>query len=77
VLCAADRERGETSTLREALAKGADPGILLKRMHLGQRDTLGVGAAARGCVKSRGPDFNSDGLQSDDLGLWTDRRGVG
>src|SRR5882757_4099691 len=58
-----------TSTLREALAKGADRAIHIEADDLGQRDTLGVARLLADAVKSEAPDLILTGLQSDDLGL--------
>jgi electron transfer flavoprotein beta subunit len=58
-----------TSTLREALAKGADRAIHIEADDLGQRDTLGVAQILADAVKTESPDLILTGLQSDDLGL--------
>ena len=58
-----------TSTLREALAKGADRAIHIAADDLGQRDTLGVAQLLADAVKAEAPDLILTGLQSDDLGL--------
>ena len=58
-----------TSTLREALAKGADRAIHIEADDLGERDTLGVAQVLADAVKSEAPDLILTGLQSDDLGL--------
>ena len=57
------------STLREALAKGADRAIHIEVDDLGDRDTLGVAQMLMDAVKSEAPDLILTGLQSDDLGL--------
>lgn len=57
------------STLREALAKGADRAIHIEADDLGSRDTLGVAQALADAVKPESPDLILTGLQSDDLGL--------
>jgi len=57
------------STLREALAKGADRAIHIEADDLGSRDTLGVAQVLADAVKSESPDLILTGLQSDDLGL--------
>ena len=67
VLCAGPER--VTSTLREALAKGADRAIHIEADDLGQRDTLGVARLLADAVKSEAPDLILTGLQSDDLGL--------
>ncbi len=58
-----------TSTLREALAKGADRAIHIEADDLGERDTLGVAQLLADAVKTEAPDLILTGLQSDDLGL--------
>jgi electron transfer flavoprotein beta subunit len=58
-----------TSTLREALAKGADRAIHIEADDLGERDTLGVARMLADAMKSESPDLILTGLQSDDLGL--------
>jgi electron transfer flavoprotein beta subunit len=58
-----------TSTLREALAKGADRAIHIEADDLGERDTLGVAQILADAVKAEAPDLILTGLQSDDLGL--------
>ena len=57
------------STLREALAKGADRAIHIEADDLGDRDTLGVAQILADAVKAESPDLILTGLQSDDLGL--------
>jgi electron transfer flavoprotein beta subunit len=58
-----------TSTLREALAKGADRAIHIEADDLGARDTLGVAQILADAMKVEAPDLILTGLQSDDLGL--------
>jgi len=58
-----------TSTLREALAKGADRAIHIEVNDLVERDTLGIARILADAVKAEGPDLILTGLQSDDLGL--------
>lgn len=58
-----------TSTLREALAKGADRAIHIEADDLGERDTLGVAEMLAEAVRGEAPDLILTGLQSDDLGL--------
>jgi electron transfer flavoprotein beta subunit len=58
-----------TSTLREALAKGADRAIHIEADDLGERDTLGVAQILAEAMKDESPDLVLTGLQSDDLGL--------
>jgi electron transfer flavoprotein beta subunit len=67
VLCAGPER--VTSTLREALAKGADRAIHIEADDLGERDTLGVAQILAEAVKTESPDLILTGLQSDDLGL--------
>ena len=57
------------STLREALAKGADRAIHIEADDLGSRDTLGVAQVLADAIKPESPDLVLTGLQSDDLGL--------
>jgi electron transfer flavoprotein beta subunit len=58
-----------TSTLREALAKGADRAIHIEADDLGERDTLGIAQILADTAKDESPDLILTGLQSDDLGL--------
>ena len=57
------------STLREALAKGADRAIHLLADDLGERDTLGLARLLAEAIRGESPDLILTGLQSDDLGL--------
>jgi electron transfer flavoprotein beta subunit len=57
------------STLREALAKGADRAIHIEADNLRALDTLGVAQVLAEAVKAESPDLILTGLQSDDLGL--------
>jgi electron transfer flavoprotein beta subunit len=57
-----------SSTLREALAKGADRAIQIEYADLGQRDALGVARLLAAAVKPENPDLVLTGLQSEDLG---------
>jgi electron transfer flavoprotein beta subunit len=57
------------STLREALAKGADRAIYIEADDLGALDTLGVAQLLADSIKTEAPDLILTGLQSDDLGL--------
>jgi electron transfer flavoprotein beta subunit len=71
VLCAGP-ERVQ-STLREALAKGADRAVHVVTPEegddsLARRDTLDVARLLAGAVKGESPDLVLTGLQSDDLG---------
>jgi len=67
VLCAGPER--VTSTLREALAKGADRAIHVEADDLLERDTLGVAQILADAIKTESPDLVLTGLQSDDLGL--------
>ncbi len=57
------------STIREALAKGADRAIHIDCDDLGKRDALGVARLLAAAIKPENPDLVLTGLQSDDLGL--------
>jgi electron transfer flavoprotein beta subunit len=57
------------STLREALAKGADRAIHVVADDLAQRDTLAVARLLADAIRQESPDLILTGLQSDDLGL--------
>src|SRR5271168_2112814 len=57
------------STIREALAKGADRAIHIDCDDLGSRDALGVARLLAAAVKAENPDLLLTGLQSEDLGL--------
>ena len=57
------------STIREALAKGADRAIQIDCADLGNRDALGVARLLAAAVKPENPDLVLTGLQSEDLGL--------
>jgi electron transfer flavoprotein beta subunit len=72
VVLSAGPERVE-STLREALAKGADRALHIVLPEggagsLAQRDTLGVAQMLAEAVRGESPDLVLTGLQSDDLG---------
>ncbi len=56
------------STIREALAKGADRAIHIDCDDLGQRDALSVARLLAEAIKPESPDLVLTGLQSDDLG---------
>jgi electron transfer flavoprotein beta subunit len=56
------------STLREALAKGADRGIHIDCADLNKLDALGVARLLAVAIKPEAPDLILAGLQSDDLG---------
>ena len=57
------------STIREALAKGADRAIHIACDDLGERDALGVARLLAEAIKPENPDLVLTGLQSEDLGL--------
>jgi electron transfer flavoprotein beta subunit len=67
VVLTAGPERVGT-TIREALAKGADRAIHIDCADLGARDALGVARLLAAAVKPENPDLILTGLQSDDLG---------
>ena len=67
VLCAGPER--VTSTLREALAKGADRAVHIEADDLEERDTLQLAEMLAEAVKAEAPDLILTGLQSDDLGL--------
>jgi electron transfer flavoprotein beta subunit len=58
-----------TSTLREALAKGADRAVHVVYDSPDQPDTLLLARMLAAAVKAEAPDLVLTGLQSDDLGL--------
>ncbi len=57
------------STIREALAKGADRAIHIVCDDLGGRDALSVAKLLAAAAKPENPDLVLTGLQSEDLGL--------
>jgi len=67
VLCAGPPRA--TSTIREALAKGADRAIHIEGEHLESLDTLALASLLAGAIRDEKPDLILTGLQSDDLGL--------
>ena len=67
IVLSAGPERAGT-TIREALAKGADRAIHIEADDLTQRDALGVAQLLASAAKQEGPDLVLTGLQSDDLG---------
>ena len=67
VMCAGPER--VASTLREALAKGADRAIHIESDDLGERDTLGVAQVLADAARDEAPDLILTGLQSEDLGL--------
>jgi len=68
VVLSAGPERVGT-TIREALAKGADRAIHIDADNLNQFDALGVARLLAEGIKPESPDLLLTGLQSDDLGL--------
>jgi electron transfer flavoprotein beta subunit len=58
-----------TSTLREALAKGADRAIHVEYDEARALDTLAVARMLAEAIQAESPDLILTGLQSDDLGL--------
>jgi electron transfer flavoprotein beta subunit len=67
VVLSAGPERVGT-TIREALAKGADRAIHVDCADIKERDTLGVARLLAEAIKPENPDLILTGLQSDDLG---------
>ena len=57
------------STIREALAKGADRGIHVVCDDLAERDALGVARLLAEAIKPENADLVLTGLQSEDVGL--------
>jgi electron transfer flavoprotein beta subunit len=68
IVLSAGPERVGT-TLREALAKGADRAIHIDCDDLGARDALGVAKLLAAAIQPESPDLILTGLQSEDLGL--------
>ena len=67
IVLSAGPERAAT-TIREALAKGADRAIQVESDSLDQLDALGVAQLLAAAAKQEGADLVLTGLQSDDLG---------
>ncbi len=67
IVVSAGPERVGT-TIREALAKGADRAIHIDCNDLNQRDALGVARLIAEAIRSENADLVLTGLQSDDLG---------
>jgi electron transfer flavoprotein beta subunit len=67
VVLSAGPERAGT-TIREALAKGADRAIQVESDDLNALDALGVAQLLAAAAKQENPDLVLTGLQSDDLG---------
>lgn len=57
------------STIREALAKGADRGILIEDDRFAQADALCTARALAAAIGKEAPDLVLSGLQSDDSGF--------
>ena len=57
-----------TSTIREALAKGADRALHIEEENLNALDTLGIAKLLAKAIEPEKPDLVLTGLQSDDLG---------
>jgi electron transfer flavoprotein beta subunit len=68
VVLSAGPERVGT-TIREALAKGADRALHIACDDLAARDVLGVAQLMAAAIKPESPDLVLTGLQSDDLGF--------
>ncbi len=68
IVVSAGPERVGT-TIREALAKGADRAIHIVCDDLGARDALGVARLLAAAIKPENPDLILTGLQSEDLGV--------
>ena len=58
-----------TSTLREALGKGADRAIHIMAEDIGSRDVLSIARLLADAIRGESPDLILTGLQSEDLGL--------
>ncbi len=67
IVLSAGPERA-TSSIREALAKGADRAIHIEEDDLGVYDTLSLARLLGAAARSEAPDLILTGLQSDDLG---------
>lgn len=67
IVLSAGPERAGT-TIREALAKGADRAIQVESDNLNQLDALGVAQLLSAAAMHESPDLILTGLQSDDLG---------
>ncbi|MDR3739986.1 MAG: electron transfer flavoprotein subunit beta/FixA family protein [Terracidiphilus sp.] len=67
VVLSAGPERVQ-STLREALAKGADRAIHVDAADLAARDSLNIAQLLAAAIRPENPDLILTGIQSDDLG---------
>lgn len=68
VAVSAGPERAE-KVIREALARGADRGVLATGDHFDSADPVAIGEALAGAVRTEAPDLVLTGLQSDDFGF--------
>ena len=68
IVLSAGPERVGT-TLREALAKGADRGLHILCDNINSLDALGVATLLAAAIRQESPDLILTGLQSEDLGL--------
>jgi electron transfer flavoprotein beta subunit len=68
IVLSAGPERVAT-TLREALAKGADRALHILADDLASRDALGVAQLLAAAIRPENPDLVLTGLQSEDLGM--------
>ncbi len=68
IVLSAGPERVAT-TIREALAKGADRAIHVLSDDLGAQDALGIAKLLAAAIKPENPDLVLTGLQSEDIGL--------
>ena len=68
IVLSAGPERVAT-TIREALAKGADRAIHVLSDDLGAQDALGVAQLLAAAIRPENPDLVLTGLQSEDIGL--------
>ncbi len=66
-LCLGPERAG--STIREALAKGADRAIHVEEPDVTALDTLGLARLLAAAIRDEAPDLVLTGLQSDDLGF--------
>lgn len=66
VVCAGPE--GAASSIREALAKGADRAIHIQEEGLHRAGTLGLATLLAAAIRAESPDLVLTGLQSDDLG---------
>ena len=69
VLAVSAGPESASSTLREALAKGADRALLIEDERFARADPLTTARALAAAVKDESPDLILTGLQSDDTGF--------